>query len=426
VSYLKGAYPVLSILQLGSGVLLVLGMAYSVLLLGFRSSVKEVEGGMISALREDLGILVLLALVWVVMTNSWLLTLQQDGDLDLTSMGAVGFLYGYVAFASTRHPIENYLQHVRGQKYPEVDLQKKVYIVTGSNQGCGFETALALVSMGATVVMACRSEERAQRARQDIIDKTGCSPTKLIVLKLNLSSFQSVRDFVKAFTALKLPLHCLVNNAGLMMDKRCESDDGLEMVISANHLAHFLLTNLLIPALQATAEKESKGKKFAQAGRVVNLSSALHKTVSQYDFSDFMFEKPGAYSMFPNYCQSKLANVLFTDALQARMDKAGIPVVVNAVHPGCVMTDVSRNMHWLMRYGEQMAYPILSLIRKTPAEGAYCSIYAASATEIDTESIKGEYLFHCMPASKGPAVTKADAEKLWAVSEGYVKQKFAY
>lgn len=398
-----------------------LAFVYSVVLLGFRASVHEVEGSLLKATWKDLGILFFLGCAWLFVSYTVTMFMEATkGQMDWKVMYSMIFVYIYIAFASLRHAVENYMDHVSGNKYPETNLHGKVYIVTGSNQGCGYETTIALVSMGATVVMACRSEEKANKAKQEILEKTKVSESKLIVLKLNLSSFDSVRSFVKSFKELSMPLHCIINNAGLMMDKRSLSDDGLEMVITANHLSHFLLTNLLVPCLKATATKEKS------VGRVVNLSSALHKNTNKFDFTDFMFEKPGAYSMFPNYSQSKLANILFTDALQARMDKAKIPIIANSVHPGCVMTDVSRNMHWIMRYGEKMALPLLAMIRKTPAEGAYCSVYAATAPEIEKEKIRGAYLFHCRPHTKGAGAVPVDAERLWAVSEEYVKEKFSY
>ena len=426
ITWVKSAYPSLWVPMVGGFFCWLLGIAYAIMLFGFRVSVHEVEGSLLRALWGDLGILFILGLVWFMVSYTCSTVMdvapgaKSGTHLDWKIIYSTVFVYIYISFASLRHAVENYYQHVSGRKYPEEDLQGRVYIVTGSNQGCGYETTVALVSMGATVIMACRSEEKAQKAREAIMEKTKCSDSKLIVLKLNLSSFDSVRAFVKSFKSLNMPLHCIVNNAGLMMDKRSKSDDGLEMVITANHLSHFLLTNLLIPSLEITAKKEKS------VGRVVNLSSALHKNTKKFDFSDFMFEKPGAYSMFSNYSQSKLANMLFTEGLQARMDKAQKPVIVNSVHPGCVMTDVSRNMHWFLRYGEMMALPILATIRKTPAEGAYSSVYAATASEVEEKGIKGEYIFHCQPCTKGPGVVAEDADKLWAESEKYVKEKFNY
>lgn len=423
VSDVKPEYPALWVPMTGGILAWIMGSLYSVVLLGFRASVHEVEGSILKATWRDLGILFFLGCSWLFVTytvNLFMAQTPKGQQMDWKVMYSMIFVYVYIAFASLRHAVENYIDHVSGNKYPDTNLHGKVYIVTGSNQGCGYETTIALVSMGATVIMACRSEEKAKKAKEEILEKTKVSESKIIVLKLNLSSFDSVRSFVKSFKDLSMPLHCIVNNAGLMMDKRSLSDDGLEMVITANHLSHFLLTNLLVPSLEATAKKEKS------VGRVVNLSSALHKNTKKFDFADFMFEKPGAYSMFTNYSQSKLANILFTDALQARMDKAKIPIIANSVHPGCVMTDVSRNMHWLMRYGEKMALPLLAMIRKTPAEGAYCSVYAATAPDIEKKRIRGSYLFHCRPHSKGEGVVPVDAEKLWTVSEEYVKEKFTY
>ena len=130
--------------------------------------------------------------------------------------------------------------------------------------------------------------------------------------------------------------------------------------------------------------------------------------------------------MFPNYSQSKLANILFTDALQTRMDASRKNIICNSVHPGCVMTDVSRNMHWLMRFGEMLARPILAYLRKTPEEGAYCSVFAATSSIVEKKGIKGAYLFHCRPCAKGSGATPAAAEELWVVSEELVKQQFKY
>ena len=399
-------------------------LVYVSILFIFRLSVHEVEGSFVSAILHDFTPLVFLVALLNFSTNaiSYVLLTGPAHFRTINWMirGVYSFLYIYVIMASIRHMWETYAEHVRGVAYEKSDLQGKVYIVTGSNQGCGYETTMALVNMGATVVMACRSEDKAKQAKDDIIKLTSCSPSKLIFIKLDLSSFNSVREFVKSFLSLKMPLHGLVNNAGLMMSDRSETADGLEMVITANHLSHFLLTNLLVDCLDTTAKKE-KSK-----GRVVNLASALHKNTKEFDFADFEFKKPGAYNMFTNYSQSKLANVLFTDALQARMDKAGKDILVNSVHPGCVMTDVSRHMHWLMRWGEKMAQPMLAQLRKTPAEGAYCSVFAVSSPRVLEKSIKGQYLFHCVPCSKGPGATPQAAEQLWKVSEGYVKEEFRY
>lgn len=419
-SQIQSESTLLFILFSGSIVAFLASFLYVAILFGFRFSVHEVEGPFLLALLEDFSSLVVLGVIWAFATNALIFVLRMNEDIGWMFRGAYMFMYAHVAFASVRHMHEIYVTHVRGVKYEERNLQGKVYIVTGSNQGCGYETTLAMVKMGATVVMACRSMDKANKAKEAIIKASGVGPSKLVVMELDLSSFRSVRNFVKEFLALGVPLHGLVNNAGLMSHERVETQDGLEMVVTANHFSHFLLSNLLVDVLDKTAKKE-KG-----VGRVVTLSSALHKNTPRFNFDDVMFAKPGAYSMFPNYSQSKLANILFTDALQTRMDASNKSVVCNSVHPGCVMTDVSRNMHWLMRFGEKLAQPLLALLRKTPEEGAYCSVFAATSSVVEEKGIKGAYLFHCSPCSKGQGATQAAADQLWEVSEQVVQQEFAH
>jgi NAD(P)-dependent dehydrogenase (short-subunit alcohol dehydrogenase family) len=197
-----------------------------------------------------------------------------------------------------------YRRYVSGKKYQTVSLEGKVYIITGSNTGIGFETAKQLVEMGATVILACRTPDKAREARDLILSQTKCPVTRVIVIKLDLCGFDSVRKFVKEFRALGLPLNGLINNAGVMMQERSLTQDGFETVFTANHLSHFLLTNLLLPEL----EKSN--------GRIVNLTSALHKNAKRFIFEDVMSEKN--YSLFGTYSQSKLANILFTFELQRR------------------------------------------------------------------------------------------------------------
>lgn len=194
--------------------------------------------------------------------------------------------------------------YVVGVKYKSVKLDGKVYIITGSNTGLGFETAKQIASMGGTVILACRSVDKAKAAKELILGATNCAISKVIVLKLDLCGFDSVRKFVKEFKLLNLPLHGLINNAGVMQKDRTLTQDGFEMVFTANHLSHFLLTNLLLPELELTH------------GRVVNVASSLHKSLKEFNFDDVMSER--GYSLFGTYAQSKLANIMFTFELQKR------------------------------------------------------------------------------------------------------------
>jgi NAD(P)-dependent dehydrogenase (short-subunit alcohol dehydrogenase family) len=194
--------------------------------------------------------------------------------------------------------------YVSGTKFKSIKLDSKVYIITGSNTGLGFETALQIVTMGGTVILACRSVDKGKSAQKRIIQDTKCSPTKVFVLKLDLCGFDSIRKFIEEFRSLSIPLHGLINNAGVMLQDRNLTEDGFETVFTANHLSHFLLTNLLLPELEKTN------------GRVINVTSCLHKSITKFNFEDVMSERN--YSLFGTYSQSKLANVMFTVELQKR------------------------------------------------------------------------------------------------------------
>lgn len=194
--------------------------------------------------------------------------------------------------------------YVSGMKYTTENLAGKVYIITGSNTGLGFETAKHIVSMGGTVILACRSVEKATLAKSSILQTTKCDVSKVFAIKLDLCGFDSVRKFVKEFRSLGLPLNGLINNAGVMMPERVLTQDGFETVFTANHLSHFLLTNLLLSELEKTS------------GRVINVTSTLHKSLTSFNFDDVMSVKN--YSLFGTYSQSKLANILFTIELQKR------------------------------------------------------------------------------------------------------------
>ena len=256
--------------------------------------------------------------------------------------------------------------------------------------------------MGATVVMACRSKDKAMAARQAILDNTHCSQAQVRFIPLDLCSMTSVRSFVESFTALRLPLHCLINNAGMMNPERYTTADGFEMVLTANHLGHFLLTNLLMDHLEKTV-----------TSRVVVLSSALHHLPKFFNFENMMFEKD--YHLFGTYGHSKLANLLFARELNTRLRQRNSKVTVNALHPGCVITEFTRSLHVVIRIAYALLYPVVRLFQKIPLQGAYCSIFAATSPRM--EGISGQYLFHCTPYPiTAAAQSDKDAKRLWEES----------
>jgi NAD(P)-dependent dehydrogenase (short-subunit alcohol dehydrogenase family) len=218
--------------------------------------------------------------------------------------------------------------YVSGCRYKPMNLSGRVHIITGSNTGTtehnrtyitfftfdltllltcigiGYETAKHIVAMGGTVILACRSVEKGEVAKERIQRITKCNKGSVIVMHLDLSVLSSVREFAEIFRAMRLPLHVLINNAGIMLSNRHVTEDGFEKVFSVNYLGHFLLTNMLLPELEKVN------------GRVVNVASTMHKLIRAFNFDNVMAEK--GFSLFGTYGQSKLAIILFTKELQKR------------------------------------------------------------------------------------------------------------
>ena len=183
-------------------------------------------------------------------------------------------------------------------------LDGKTVIVTGANTGIGIHTVIDLAKRGATIVMACRSLERGEAALKEAKEKSGSESIDL--MQLDLSSLNSVRKFVETFSSKYDKLHILINNAGVMMCPYSKTEDGFEMQIGTNHFGHFALTNLLLKRLADSAP-----------ARVINVSSRAH-TSGKIDFDDINYTQR-SYSKFGAYCQSKLANILFTKELHKKV-----------------------------------------------------------------------------------------------------------
>src|SRR5947207_7123920 len=253
-------------------------------------------------------------------------------------------------------------------------MQGKICMVTGANSGIGKATALALAQMGATVVMVCRDRARGEEARSEITTKS--RNTAVDLLLADLSSQQSIRQLVEHFQHHYTHLHVLINNAGVAFPGRRETVDGLEMMFAVNYLAPFLLTNLLLDVLKASAP-----------ARIVNVSSAAHKS-GYIQMDDLQAEK--LYRPMRTYPQSKLAVVLFTYELARRLQGTG--VTANCLHPGFVATHI----------GQRDVGPAVRLLVKlianfgtSPEKGAKTSIYLASSPEV--EGVTGKYFVKSIP-----------------------------
>ncbi len=253
-------------------------------------------------------------------------------------------------------------------------MQGKICMVTGANSGIGKATALELAQMGATVVMVCRDRARGEEARSEITTKSRNNAVDLLLA--DLSSQQSIRQLVGNFQHHYTHLHVLINNAGAAYPGRRETVDGLEMTFAVNYLAPFLLTNLLLDVLKASAP-----------ARIVNVSSVTQK--SGYIQMDDLQEVK-RYRPMRVYGQSKLAVVLFTYELARRLQGTG--VMANCLHPGFVATNFAQSD------GEPAVRPLVKLIGSfgtSPEKGAKTSIYLASSP--DVEGVTGTYFVKSMP-----------------------------
>jgi NAD(P)-dependent dehydrogenase (short-subunit alcohol dehydrogenase family) len=273
-------------------------------------------------------------------------------------------------------------------------LTGKVALVTGANTGLGLETARGLLAQGATVVLACRDLVKGETARAALVASTG-SPNA-VLLALDLANVARIRKFVAAFEAKFQRLDVLVDNAGVWPRTRRKTVDGFELTFGVNHLGTFLLTTLLLPVLERSAPS-----------RVVVLSSSLHAK-AQVDFEDLQF-KVRKHQGTIAYGQSKLCNLLFTFALARRLQGRG--VTVNAVHPGVVATELSRE-------APQVAQQAAG--RLTPAQGAVGPLHLATSPAL--EAVSGAYFEGTEKKTPAPqSLDSAAQEMLWAVSLALLK-----
>ena len=274
-------------------------------------------------------------------------------------------------------------------------MRGKVCMVTGATSGIGQVTAAALAMQGAHVIVVGRNRAKAQQVVGEIRRQTGNDAVWYLLA--DFSDLQQVRELAAAFSAQYSQLDVLVNNAGTYFNTRHPAPGGVEMTFHVNHLAHFLLTNLLLDTLTASAP-----------ARIVNVTSRAHE-YDNMDFDDLGFER--SYFGMKAYARSKLANLLFTYELARRL--AGSGVTVNAVHPGGVATDIWRTNFPVL--GPAIKW-VMSLFALTPEEGADTLIYLASSPEV--EGVTGTYFVEREAIASSPlSYDEQVAARLWEVSE---------
>ncbi|HUF36498.1 MAG TPA: SDR family oxidoreductase [Gemmatimonadales bacterium] len=277
---------------------------------------------------------------------------------------------------------------------PLSDMTGRVCVVTGATRGIGRATAEGLGRLGAMLVLVCRRRADGEEVAAAIARAGGCPEPE--VVEADLSSRAAVRAAAGRILARHPRMHVLVNNAGTVPPERQVSADGIELQLAVNHLAPFLLTHLLLPALRAGAPS-----------RVVTVSSTTHHG-AVVDFDDLQSERD--YDSADVYAVTKLMNLLFTYELARRLRDTG--VTANALHPGAVATKL---------LADYMQVPLEDgapgqAFGATPEQGADTVVYLAAAPEVG--DVTGKYFTNRRETRSSPAsYDQATARRLWDVSE---------
>ncbi len=280
------------------------------------------------------------------------------------------------------------------------DLTGKIIIVTGANSGIGLETARTFTANGATVVMACRSLEKAQSAATEILNTDPAA--KLDLMELDLASLESISKFAEDFNAKYDRLDILANNAGIMSPpEHYKTVDGFELQFGTNHLGHFALTGHLLPLIKKTP-----------AARVVTVASMAHN-MGKFDLDNLNAEK--GYKKSSVYGLTKLSNLLFTYELQRKFELYNIDSIAVAAHPGWTATNLQQYMsffNFMNRFVAQL-----------PPMGALPTIRAGVAADVNGGDYYGPENWggwRGQPVkvkSSTASLNEADAAALWAASE---------
>jgi retinol dehydrogenase-12 len=275
-------------------------------------------------------------------------------------------------------------------------LAGRVVLVTGASTGIGRVTARELAQQGAHVFAACRSAERAQAVIDEIRAAPGSGSVEF--LPLELGDFESIRQCAKTFLARDLPLHVLINNAG-HAGARGLTKDGFELAFGVNHLGHFLLTQLLVDRIKASAP-----------ARIVTVASKAHYRAPGIDWQAVR-EPTRTATGLKEYGISKLANVLFSAELGRRLNGTGITTY--SLHPGVVASDIWRSVPWPLR-------SLIKLVLISTERGALTTLHCATSPDAGTET--GLFYDECRP--KFPSRVAQDtnlAAELWQRSEDWLR-----
>jgi len=283
-----------------------------------------------------------------------------------------------------------------------MEMNGKHVAITGPTAGIGRSAALELARRGAKLTLFCRNLEKGGEVRQAIEAEGGVSPD---VIHLDMAELASVRRAAEEFLTRNNSLDVLLNNAGIVNTQRRETIDGFEETLAVNHFAPFLLTGLLLPALGN-----------APSARIVTVASDAHTFVRGMGFEDMQAEQ--SFKTFREYGRSKLANILFTRSLAARLSVQGI--TANCLHPGAVATSLAKQ-------NEGIASKVLPFLLKpffrTSDKGAQTSIYLCTSEEVSDTT--GEYFSNCKINQPRPWAQDDEAAlRLWSYTQECVDFRF--
>ena len=274
------------------------------------------------------------------------------------------------------------------------EIKNKNVLITGATSGIGEATAIDLAKKGANIFFIARNNLKAQNLSDKIEFISGKRPKFFIA---DLASLKNIKESALEFISLDIPLHVLLNNAGLINNNRKETVDGFEEVFSINHLAYFYLTHLLLDKL-----------KEGTPSRIINVSSGAHAFVKGFNFDDVNSLKE--YKPFKVYGYSKLANILFTKKLSQVLENENI--IVNCLHPGVVGTGFGQNNGVFSKILFNLSKPFM----RSSEKGAETSIYLCSSP--DVSDVSGQYFYNCKIAKTTTwANNQEDADRLWDLSK---------
>ena len=274
------------------------------------------------------------------------------------------------------------------------EIKNKNVLITGATSGIGEATAIDLDKKGANIFFIARNNLKAQNL-SDKIESISGKRSKFFIA--DLASLKNIKESALEFISLNIPLHVLLNNAGLINNNRKETVDGLEEVFSINHLAYFYLTHLLLDKLKEGA-----------TSRIINVSSGAHAFVKGFNFDDVNSLKE--YKPFKVYGYSKLANILFTKKLSQVLENENI--TVNCLHPGVVGTGFGQNNGIFSKILFNLSKPFM----RSSEKGAETSIYLCSSP--DVSDVSGQYFYNCKIAKTTSWANKQeDADRLWDLSK---------